>query len=71
MANGLNINVKQVDFLKKTLKEQNWMLFEAFTKLDTYGCRYAKGHYRRLYPIVVGGSLVGGAVITLVKLVFG
>ena len=47
MVNGLNINVSQEEFMKKTPPEQNWMLFESVNQLNIYGCKWGREIYKK------------------------
>ena len=65
MANpGIHIEVSKDEFLKKSQKEQNWILYEGQLAINKHGCTYGRKRYRKLFAIggilgLVGGFLSG------------
>lgn len=63
MANGLRINISESEFKSKPTEDQNWVLYQAITKIDEHGCSWSIRHYKEAYwkkLSVLGGSIGGG-----------
>ncbi len=64
---GLSIDVHKDEFCNKPDKEQHWILYEAMTHLDTYGCVWERKRFRTLYPVVFIGSVIGGIIASVIQ----
>jgi len=64
MANGLRINISESEFKSKPTEDQNWVLYQAITKIDEHGCSWSVRHYKEAYwkKITILGSSIGGGL---------
>jgi len=67
---GLQIEVTEREFLKKTLKQQNLILYKALTQINGTGCRWARGRWKKLFVYGTGAGFAGGFTAMLAKLAF-
>lgn len=70
MPNGLNINVKQDEFMKKSEPERSWMLFAGISQINNEGCSWSKTHYKkeRYSMLKIVGASFGAALGTAIGL---
>lgn len=68
MSNGLNIHIGKDEFLSKPVGDQNWLLFEGISQINTQGCSYGKQFHKKekwAMAKVIGASLGAGAVTAI------
>lgn len=70
----LRIEISDEEFLKKTVDEQNLLMFKKLCSIDQNGCTWVKKkgkvENRKMYITGSASGLVGGALVMLGKLVF-
>jgi len=71
MANDLKINVSKEEFIKKSIDEQNWMLFNAIIWINKYGCSWAKKRTKKMYVVAAISGAIFGFLAGIGKSVMG
>lgn len=61
---GLKIEVDKKEFQGKPQEERDWILFQAIKMINSHGCSYARGRWKKIFAMggVLGffGGLAGG-----------
>ena len=70
----LKVEVDDADFLEKTVKEQNLLMFKKMCSIDQEGCSWAKktlaSKMKKLYVIGAGAGFAGGFSAIMAKAAF-
>ena len=68
--NSLTIELSKEEFMKQSIAEQNWILFQAINYMNHNGCKWAKKQWRKVYFWGSVFGLIGGMFVTFARFVF-